>query len=209
MSNIQQISFTPRQELEYGELFNSQLNAIPIRTLDDFRVVTLALRAISLQTTLPKEEPSWNSLCDRVESLQDTYDHPEMFAEPKHHNNFKKQLIEQIIRKIEELKELSSEEKLARIDNQLAKKNQALEFQALIADHPKPPPRSLTQIRQEEQDLLREAQNRFHRENQRHVRPRLYPRLGERTEIVSSSWEDLSWNTYIHNAPNLSAFFPF
>ncbi len=201
MFKTNQTLFTIRQEYEYGELFGTKLDAIPIETLDDFRVVTLALEAISSKAKLPKKDPSWSRLSDRIIALQDTAKHPELYAKPEHHDSFKRLLIEQVQRKVEEFKGLSLEQKTAYIENQQHEKNQTLSSHSIMASRIPPKPRPLVSIQAGEYNLLMEAQNRWRIES---------PLSLGQTRIIRRPSDDyFNINTFLYSLERQSNSFPY
>lgn len=148
---------TSRLIADYTELANHQLDAIPIRTEEDF----LAVREALLSITEPSEKHTVpDSLRDRVKSLQEMINSPELYVQDEeNYPEFQNIMLLRIAAKIREIDTLTPHARSNYIQSQEGMREEASRNQTLMASRRAP----LESVISEREWLLQE-QERFQRE---------------------------------------------
>jgi hypothetical protein len=97
---------------EYTELANQYLDRIPVKKLQDFQKITVALEALAKENTPPSQ------LKNRLAPIKELLDFPEDWVKAEDIPEFKSLICNRIAAKVKELASFTEEEKLLYIHQQ-------------------------------------------------------------------------------------------
>lgn len=141
----------------YTILVNEYLDSIPVATNEDFRKVTTALETLVEPSRSSVIDPS---LTERIQSIKELLDHPELYAVPLHQPKFKTIILGRIRNKITEFTNFSRQKKREYIEyckKMKELKELAIQNRLLMRKRKAPDENSEAHVITEEQQLLHEA----------------------------------------------------
>lgn len=97
---------------DYTELANKYLDKIPIKKIQDFQKITVALQALVKDNTAPTQ------LKNRLAPINELLNQPEDWVKAEDAEEFKSLIRSRIIAKVKEISSLNDEQKLAQINQQ-------------------------------------------------------------------------------------------
>jgi hypothetical protein len=145
-----------RLQADYAELALQYLDNIPVEKEQDFEIIAEALKSIT-EPTVSHTVPQ--NLAGRIKSLKEIIDNPDWYVQnSKLYDQFKEIIIGRVAAKINEVQNLSPEEKQKYIADQKKIKEVALANQEIMGTRRAPAPGSEAHVISEQQ-MLQEMQS--------------------------------------------------
>lgn len=142
-------------QTSYRDLTLEQIAKFPLNNPKDFETIAEALRAIT-DTEHPNTHTVPDSLKDRVTQIQDMLQHPEELVEsPENYDTFKAIVLATVAGKIDELINLTPEQKQARIDSYQEEKKIREANRQIMKSSRAPKPGDAAHVESKEDGLMR------------------------------------------------------
>lgn len=153
-------SLSTKLQAEYADLVNQYLDHIPIASVNEFSTVADALGTITdpkTSRTVP------NGLKERISSIQELLDQPELYVEnKKDYAAYRKVILDRVAAKVRELSSMTLAEKERYMAEGHERKERTAHFQNITVSARPPAPNSEAHTISDEQ-WLAEEQARFNR----------------------------------------------